>query len=245
MVIAGGRFGRFGLRSALRLAGALHLFAVAGPPVAPDVAVLAADDEVPRLARSGVADVALRRGIDAREAALAQHEALAVGELDLDRAAQDEVELLLLVVVVGARVVALGDHDHVRPERRHVELATHLAEAVAVAHAVNASDRVAVALNRLADLVSHLTLLARGSRGPYARRALRDVTLVTTGCDSPGANAPTLRLHRSRRDAPRPGRLAVSRRRRRLHPARLACPRGVLPGGRGGRAGLRQDARDA
>jgi len=57
----------------------------------------------------------------------------------------DEVELLLLVVVVPAALVAGGHDDGVDAEGGDVEGAADLAEAVAVAHGVEVGGGVAVA----------------------------------------------------------------------------------------------------
>src|SRR5215208_986086 len=69
--------------------------------VAPDVAVVAARDEVDGLAVPDVLDRAHDRPVDARERALAEPVTLAV-EVDLDDATVHEVELLLALVEVPA-----------------------------------------------------------------------------------------------------------------------------------------------
>ncbi len=66
----------------------------------------------------------------------------------------DEVQLLLEVVVVKARLDARRQHDRVDAERRHAEALADLAKARAVAQVVQVRDRVA-----LAD--GHVWVLAR------------------------------------------------------------------------------------
>src|SRR3954451_5782342 len=122
--------------------------ALPGLPVAPDVAVLAADDHVDRVLVEGV-HAAHRRGGDAGEAALVEHVARAVAELEADAPAVDEVELLLLVVVVARRGVAGRLDDGVDAERGHAQRRADLAEAVPVAERVQMADRVALALDDL------------------------------------------------------------------------------------------------
>src|ERR1700749_54385 len=66
--------------------------------VTTDVSVLAADDEHDRLALADVLHLAVRRGVDARDAARAKDVGAAITEAKLDRARVHEVGLLLLVM---------------------------------------------------------------------------------------------------------------------------------------------------
>ncbi len=117
--------------------------------VAPDVAALAADDDVDRVLRSVVADLSDGRRVDAGEAAWPELEALPVAELDLDAAAVDEVELLLALVHVGAGVDPEGMDDRVDAELGDAEVLADLAESGTFAEAVEVRDRVPCALDRL------------------------------------------------------------------------------------------------
>src|ERR687886_2264090 len=76
-------------------------------PVAADIAVLAAGAHVHGVLLIGdVAQPAHRRGIHPRDAARAQHVLDAVAQLELHTPPVDEVDLLLLVVVMGTARVA-------------------------------------------------------------------------------------------------------------------------------------------
>ena len=77
---------------------------------------------------------------------------LAVAELDLDLARVDEVELLLALVHVRAGLDPGRKDDRVDSELGHAEVPADLAEPVTFAQAVEAGDRVAVALDRLLHL---------------------------------------------------------------------------------------------
>ena len=70
----------------------------------------------------------------------------AVAEHHLDRAAVDEVQLLLLVVVVRAAFDAGRHHDRVHAERGHVEALADLAKAGTVAQRVEIADGIALAV---------------------------------------------------------------------------------------------------
>jgi hypothetical protein len=83
-------------------------------------------------------------GIDAREPARAEQLPVAVAELELDPAAQHDVELLLALVEVGPGLVARRQHDRVGAERGDTERRADLAEAGALPEPVDAGDGVAV-----------------------------------------------------------------------------------------------------
>jgi hypothetical protein len=68
-----------------------------------------------------------------------------VAELDLQRAREAQVELLLLVVEMLTRLIAGRHDDGVDAERRDPELLAHLAKAVPLAHLVERGDGVALA----------------------------------------------------------------------------------------------------
>ncbi len=104
--------------------------------VASHVTVLAADDQVDRIDLADVADSAQRRGVDPREATLAQAPDASVTELDLDRPAMNEVQLLLVVVIVNPGLDPGWNHDRVDPERGHAEALADLAKARALAERV-------------------------------------------------------------------------------------------------------------
>ena len=125
------------------------LLALRQAPVAADVAVLATDDHVHGVLVPDVADLAHRRRVHPREAAGTEHVLRAVAELELDRAAVDEVGLLLLVVEVPAGLVARRHGDRVHAEGRHAQLTPDLAKAVALADGVDAGDGIAVAGDHL------------------------------------------------------------------------------------------------
>src|SRR5215207_9854297 len=112
-------------------AGANALVALRDVRVAADVAVLGAHDHV--------------RRVDACEAARLEAVRGAVAEADLERPAQDDVELLLLVVEVETGLGAGRQDDRVDAEVLDAERAADLAEAGAVADPVDAADGVAVA----------------------------------------------------------------------------------------------------
>src|SRR5262245_47119430 len=115
--------------------------------VAADVAVLAAGDEIERRLVADVLDLPDRGGVDARQAAGAEHGLGVVVQADLDAAAVDEVELLLLVVEVTAGLEARRELDGVDAERAHPQLAADLAEARPLAQPVDVRDGVSVALH--------------------------------------------------------------------------------------------------
>src|SRR5687768_2121965 len=112
------------------------LLALGQPPVAPDIAVLGADDNVDGVARAHVANLAVRRGVDARKTTRPEPETLTVAELDLDFAGVDEVELLLLVVVVEPGLDLRRQDDGVDAQLLHIQRAANLAEPVALTEAV-------------------------------------------------------------------------------------------------------------
>src|SRR3954470_5667930 len=97
-------------------AAAHALVALRHVRVAADVAVLPPDDHVHRVDVAGVLELPVRRRVDAREAAGLQRVARAVAEVDLERAAEDDVELLLLVVEVEAGLDARRKDDRVDAE---------------------------------------------------------------------------------------------------------------------------------
>ena len=87
-----------------RTARAGALLALRQPPVAADVAVLAAGDHVDGVLVATTFLILRTVAASTRaSAARAQHVLGAVAELELDRAAVDEVGLLLLVVDSGGR----------------------------------------------------------------------------------------------------------------------------------------------
>ena len=92
----------------------------------------------------------------------------AVAELDLDRPAVTEVELLLLVVEVAAGLISGRQGDRVHAESGYAERAADLAEPVLLAHLVDVPDRVSVALE---DLVSHRTGCYLAQAEPAFRRS--------------------------------------------------------------------------
>src|SRR5687767_6423684 len=92
------RAGRAAARAGLALGQA---------PVAADVALLGPHDKVHRVAVAHVAHLADGRRVDPRGEAGLHAVDLAVVELHLDRPAVDEVQLLLLLVEVAARLEAL------------------------------------------------------------------------------------------------------------------------------------------
>src|SRR5437870_2186194 len=76
------RSGAIGGRLPARGEAARARFALGQPAVATDVAVLAADDDVDRVAVADVADAPHGRSVDAREPARLEHVARPVAELD-------------------------------------------------------------------------------------------------------------------------------------------------------------------
>src|SRR5215210_8542388 len=136
--------------------------------VAPDVAVLAAGDEVERRLIAHVPYLPYRGGVHASEAARTEDELGVVVQANLDAPAMNEVELLLLLVEVAAGLEPRRDLDRVHAEGGHAELAPDLAEAGAVAEPVDVRDGIAVALRDLADLV--LVSHARKPRRSIAAR---------------------------------------------------------------------------
>src|SRR6476620_2158171 len=110
------------------VAEAAHLI-LGQRPVAADVAVLAADDEVDGvLGVAEVADLADRWGVDPGAAAGLELMLGAVVEDDRDRAAVAEVELLLLLVQMAAGLVGGRDDDAVDAEGSDAERLADLAE---------------------------------------------------------------------------------------------------------------------
>src|SRR5215207_5631307 len=126
-------------------AGANALVALRDVRVAADVAVLGAHDHVDRVDVARIVELAVRRRVDACEAARLEAVRGAVAEADLERPAQDDVELLLLVVEVETGLGAGRQDDRVDAEVLDAERAADLAEAGAVADPVDAADGVAVA----------------------------------------------------------------------------------------------------
>src|SRR5437868_710094 len=111
-------------------------------PVALDVAALAADDEDHRFLVEGIRDLARRRRLGVEEPARAEVAGLAL-DLDAHRAAVDEVELVLRVVVMGEPFVARRVDERVDAERGDAERLADLAEAGPVAELVEGGERVA------------------------------------------------------------------------------------------------------
>ena len=126
-------------------AGLRDLLGLGLPAVAADVAALGADDDVGRVGVTDVLHLAMDRRRDAGEAAGAEHVGAAVPEADLDRAVEDDVQLLLGVVVVVAGVVAGRDHDRVDAELLDPELAADLPEAGTLTEVVESGDGPALA----------------------------------------------------------------------------------------------------
>ena len=124
-----------------------RLLALGEPAVAAHVAALGADDDVDGVARAPWLRIVRTVGGSTRATPPGPRSMrLAVPELDLDLAAVDEVELLLALVVVAGRSRSRRQDDRVDAELGHAELAADLAEPVPLAHLVDVSDRVAVAL---------------------------------------------------------------------------------------------------
>src|SRR5438094_896394 len=109
--------------------------------VALDVAVLAADDEHDQLLVADVRDLARRRRLDVADPARSEGPLLAV-DLELRRAAVDEVELVLGVVVVEEAFLARRVDDRVDAERGHAERVADLAEAGPLAELVDRAEAV-------------------------------------------------------------------------------------------------------
>ncbi len=109
--------------------------------VALHVAVLAADDQEHELVVADVRDPARGGRLDVKEASRAECPLLAV-HLDPRRAAVDEVELVLGVVVVVDAGKAGGIDDAVDPECGDPHRAADLAEAGAVAQLVERRKRM-------------------------------------------------------------------------------------------------------
>src|SRR5207248_9117338 len=124
-------------------------------PVAAHITVLAAHADVGRVVLPHVADLARHRGVDARERALREAVYGAVSKLHLDRAAVDEVELLLDLVRVKAALHSRGHDDRVHAERAHAKGLADLAKAGGVAERAQVGDRVA-------GSVDHVPMLPRG-----------------------------------------------------------------------------------
>jgi DNA-binding HxlR family transcriptional regulator len=109
-------------------------------PVAADVAVLRADDEHHELARSGVRHAARRRRLDVDQPAGPELDAL-VRQVEDGVSLVDEVQLVLLLVVVGPPGDAGLDDEDVRAEGGDPERAAHLPEGL-VAELVDRRVRV-------------------------------------------------------------------------------------------------------
>src|ERR1035437_9402645 len=107
--------------------------AVGYAPVSAHVAILAAGTHVDGILVADVARLAQGGGVDAREGALGQALDGAVAELHLDRAAVNEVELLLGLVRMKSGLIADGHDDRVDPECGHVQALADLAKSVAIA----------------------------------------------------------------------------------------------------------------
>ena len=90
------------------------------------------------------------RGVDAGHTSRTERVPGAVAEAHLDPALVHEVRLFLLVVVMKAALVTRRQHDRVDPKRGDIELATDLPEPIAVAHLIEARDRVTVAMYSVA-----------------------------------------------------------------------------------------------
>src|SRR5205085_4613155 len=88
-----------------------------------------------------------------------------VADLDTGRAAVDEVQLVLPLVVVVEAFEAWRHDDHVRPECGDAERAPHLAETEAVPELVDRAERVAHGMTlvqqRRRDLCTELPAPAR------------------------------------------------------------------------------------
>src|SRR5215218_6088631 len=142
------------------------------PAVAAHVAVLAARDQINRRLVADVLDLPHGGGIHAREAAGAEQVLGLVVQADLDAAAVDEVELLLLLVEVAPGLEGRRQLDRVHAERGHAELAPHLPEPRPLGERIDIRHGVAVALHDLVSLVSHIRqLITRPARRCEGRRA--------------------------------------------------------------------------
>ena len=143
-------------------------------PVASHVAVLAADRDEHRVLVAHVAELAHGLGSTRASPPGRGGGPSRRRRLDLELAAVHEVELLLLVVEVLARLDARGQHDRVHAEGGHAERRTDLAKAVALAKRSEVPDRVALALHHIHDLGAHVpsrlavsscVMLPAGGRG--------------------------------------------------------------------------------
>ena len=85
----------------------------------------------------------------------------------------NEVELLLLVVIVAARLVAGRNLDRVHSEGRHAQLAADLAKSRTLGQRVDVCDGIALALHDIVSLFSHAGRVARSSRLPAAQAFFR------------------------------------------------------------------------
>ena len=107
-----------------------------------------------------------------------------VTEGELDLAAVHEVQLLLAVVEVAARLVALGQHDRVDAELGHPQRAPHFAETRSVAEVVDGRDGPAVAAGEILPHGGDRTGTLRPSAGgedPGERKHRRNRLLWPTG----------------------------------------------------------------
>ena len=109
--------------------------------VAADVAVLRPDDEQDEVLVADARDAPRRRRLHVHDPARAELERVP-GDVEARASAVDEVELVLLVVEVGAADDAGRQHERVDAEGRDAKLAAHLAED-AVAHLVDRPEGVA------------------------------------------------------------------------------------------------------
>src|SRR5919199_1040048 len=118
------RSGRAGLPRGPE-AARLPLWQAAVPP---HVAALAAGDQVDGRLLADVAHLAHGGRVHPHRPARSEHHAPPVIEAHLDPAPVEEVELLLLLVVVAARLIARRQLDRVHPERGHAKRPAQLAE---------------------------------------------------------------------------------------------------------------------
>src|SRR5580704_10277456 len=84
--------------------------------------------------------------------------------MHLDRAAVHEVQLLLLVVEMRARLDARGQHDRVDAERGDAEALADLAKPGPVAEVVEVGHRVALAGPHVGVLARCLHLMSSSAR---------------------------------------------------------------------------------
>ena len=211
-------------------------------PVAPDVAVGAADHDVDRIAVADVADLAHRRRVDARDAARLERLRGAVAELHLDAPRVQEVDLLLALVEVAAGLDAGRQHDRVHAERRHAQRRADLAKPGSVAEPVEGGDGPAVARDHVVHTCTLRSVAPRRSPEVFCAPSGRGLTPArSAGVGSRQQQLPPhaaqiqrrkgwnayrrcevvqrrqgLRFHHARRGQPRPFRASHRHQQRRL-----------------------------